>query len=64
MLWLSPAGAPAQDVPPGDSPRKPSVPTKETTAREDPAEPPFYIRHYKVKGAAKLKRVNEFFARA
>lgn len=53
-LCLALPGVSAQD----DSARNTPVSPEENAAPEAPAEPPFYIRHFKVKGASKLKRVD------
>ena len=53
VIWLGLAGAGAQEVP-AETP----VAGPESPASAEPAEPPFYIRHYKVKGASKLKRID------
>ena len=58
MLWLGVAGAVAEDRPAGSEPPGSPVPAGESAASDAVAEKPFYIRHYKVKGAAKLKKID------
>ena len=58
MLWLVVAGAVAEDRPADSEPPGSPVPAGENAAPDAVAEKPFYIRHYKVKGAAKLKKID------
>lgn len=58
MLWLGVAGAVAEDRPAGSEPPGSPVPAGENAAPDAVEEKPFYIRHYKVKGAAKLKKID------
>ena len=55
-IWAD--GAAAADVP--NPPKAASAPleSSENTLAGEPAEKPFYIRHYKVKGASKLKKID------
>jgi hemolysin activation/secretion protein len=53
VILMGLAGAGAQEVP-ADTP----LAAPESPAAAEPAEAPFYIRHYKVKGASKLKRID------
>ncbi len=58
VLWLGNAGAWAAEASASPEPTSKVDPTVTNGASEEPAEAPFYIRHYKVKGAAQLKRID------
>jgi len=55
-LGILPSGA--EDRPAGEAPAERTDSAEENAAPAQATEKPFYIRHYKVKGAAKLKRID------
>ena len=58
MLWLCSGPVRAEDRSGGDTPPETPSEAGGNAAPDLTAEKPFYIRHYKVKGAAKLKRID------